>query len=608
MKNGTVLFVFFITILHPLSLAQDSSASQVHPNSVSAIPVKINTHCGTLTGYDFKSEMITSTTQRPISTMAYIEKTPMLANQDGILLKYTLNNLTFDGLSLKQKMELTKTISNTLYVFQKSDGTILEIYGAGDVPLWNYNALKSIVLGLQVIQPEIDRSIKTYQIEEKDDKGVVVADYEIASNQLIKKHRQSYKTLWNEGASINLENSSILINLNDEGLIKDIKMQERISIGSQQSPLFSSDYHQQFSLKEIRPLSSTADKPCPYLSLAEVREKEQLVQLSFANVTNQDMLRQQKLQQLKNVNLDDLVNNLLPKDGKIEKPAAVVASLIDLFTYYPSNLSKVPDLLEKHALDPQFSSYLIASVAQVQTIESQAILLDIMKRFNSNNEILMQAILAHHSVLTPSPVNADYLVSLHKASDNQEFKNLVILVIGSLSSRLDAIRPDQQPHPLTDFIIGELTRNTQELIPFAVIDAVGNSGDVYAFSALRKIIETERNPELIGKAIKAIRKMPLEKVNPLLVEMLNNNHDNKNATLSALLALQNRQLNDDVAIQKIINDYPSYSIELKLEALTLLSEKQIAGKILVSKFIDGWQYNKKFSDAEIKIIISRFVR
>jgi hypothetical protein len=151
-----------------------------------------------------------------------------------------------------------------------------------------------------------------------------------------------------------------------------------------------------------------------------------------------------------------------------------------------------------------------------------------------------------------------------------------------------------------------MTNDPQDSNRFTAISAIGNSSDIHAFPALQKIIETEHDPELIGRAIKAIRKMPSEKVNPMLVKMLTEKHDNMNVTLAALLAFQGRGLDDDKAIQLILKDYSNYYIKLKLEALDLILENQIASRPVVLDFIKDLQSSDKTSEAEKEIINSRF--
>lgn len=606
-KSKLIIALFGIITTHQPTLAQDSPEPQSNANNHFIITLNKDKYSCNSLSYDFTSKVVTSATKDAIKTKAEIEKRAILNNSDGSLVKYSLNNIGLEGASQAQKTALLKSIGTTLYIYYKPDGTVHELYGYKNTPLWDYNALKSIILALQVILPTTDHSLKNYQIEEKDDKGIALADYEMTSNQAIKKHRRSYKKLWNESTVINLENSNIIVQFSNEGIIRNIDMQERISIGSQKNPLFSSDNYQQLTLRENSQTKPMADDSCTYSSLADAREKEQLIELPFENVTNPDILRQQKLQQLSNVSLNDIVAKLHPNEGKeIQHPAEIVATLIDLFTYYPANLKKVPDLLEKHIADRQFSSYLIASVSNAQISESAEILLDIMKRFNNHPDILIQAILAHHSILFPSPANAEYLISLYQASNDSQLKNIVLLAIGSLANRLDATKTDNSLHPFTDFIVGEALTNTQYSTRFVAIDAIGNSGDIHAFPALRKIIETEQNPELIGQAIKAIKKMPAAKVNPMLLEMLKNKHDNINITLAALLAFQRRGFDDDEGIQLILNDYSGYYIKLKLEALDLISENQIASKPVVSAFIKNLQSSDKTSEAEKEVINNRF--
>lgn len=602
-KSKLFIALFGIMAINQFTLAQDSPKLQSNANSDSITGLDKDKYTCNAVSYDFNSEVVTSATKDPIKTKAEIEKKALYHNNDGTLFKYSLANISLEGVSQAQKTALLKSIGTNLYIYYKPDGTAHELYGYKSSPLWDYNALKAIILPLQVIVPTTGPSLNNYQIEEKDDKGVVLADYEVASNQAIKKQRRSYKELWSKSAAINLENSDITIELNDRRTIIKIDMRERISIGSQKSPLFSSDNYQQILLKQNSQTKPIADAPCIYSSLADALEKEQLIRLPFESIANTDMLRQQKLQQLSNVSLNDLVAKLHPNEGKeIQHPAEIVATLIDLFTYYPDNLKKVPDLLEKYIEDRQFSSFLIASVSNVQINESAEILLDIMKRFNNNPDILMQTILAHHSILFPSPANAEYLISLYQASKDPQFKTIVILAIGSLANKLDAIKTDNQPHPTTDFLIGEMTNDSQDSNRFAAISAIENSSDIYAFPSLQRIIETEQNPELIGRAIKAIRKMPSEKANPMLVKMLAEKHDNTNITLAALLAFQGRGLDDDKTIQLILNDYHSYYIKLKLEALDLILENQIASKPVVLAFIKDLQSSDKTSEAEKDVI------
>jgi molybdate-binding protein len=56
----------------------------------------------------------------------------------------------------------------------------------------------------------------------------------------------------------------------------------------------------------------------------------------------------------------------------------------------------------------------------------------------------------------------------------------------------------------------------------------------------------------------------------------------------------------------ILKDYSNYYIKLKLEALDLILENQIASRPVVLDFIKDLQSSDKTSEAEKEIINSRF--
>jgi len=559
-------------------------------NSLSAQESRFVCHAKLI--YDLESESIISGHGQPIIMQAQMEQMPLLITSDEMLIKNTVKTAHFTGLSPQQSAELTRQVNRSIYVLYDGQGDIKALYGQNQTPISDYNAIKPLVFSNQIVLPSHQRIFK-----EKDDKGIAVVEYLKISPNVFQKQRKYYEKLWSDGIPLNITACNIQIVLNQAGMLEKMELTENMSVGAVENPFMTTRYQQSLILKDIQELEPKNINLCRHSSLENIIQTQNLIELPFKYIVDKEKQRLAKREALKNVDLDHLLSGLKSKDFK--ESAKAFNLLVDLLSYYPEKLPTMLSLIESHINDKKLVKSLISAIAHANCSEAQPTLLQIMKGFHNQVFILRQAIVGHHFTPLPAQENIDYLIAFYKSANNQKLKKLTLLALGTLAKKVDAIKPETQPHPITEFLLMELRQAKNNRERLTIFEALGNSGDIVAFDTLKEMAGS-RDTNISSWALEAMRQMPSDKVKTELLAILEtSNHEN--LQLAALRALQDRKFSDDM-IQMLINRYFDFNISVRLETLTLLSQPQLLKKTAVSQFFQKLRNNKALSKAERKKI------
>lgn len=433
--------------------------------------------CDSTLIYDLKSKSVILGYPQPITMSAQIKIEPISITSDAMLTKNTIMVSSLTGMSNQMTSQLLSQLNLSMYIYYDNQGYIEKLYGKKNTPVYDYNAIKTLLLSLQFCLPEKRNGI----VKEKDDKGIALVEYNITDSQnIIKKQRKHYEKLWSANILMNIDFSDITIHLKQTGVIEKIKLRENITIGADENSILTARYLQEFQLKEIN-----KNKCNHYFSLKKFIQTEKLIELPFEFVPDKENKRLAKREQLKSINLHELVSNLKSDELKVWSNAFVL--LVDLLTYYPENLTQILTLIESNLENKKLIKSLISATAYAESLNAQATLLEIIKQFYKNKFILKNAIIGHHFSPLPSQDNVDYLISVYRNHTDREIRKLTILAIGSLAKKIDAIKSKEQKHPITEFILKELSLAESNGEKYIIFNALGNTGDIVAYKALEKI-------------------------------------------------------------------------------------------------------------------------
>lgn len=411
------------------------------------------------------------------------------------------------GSELEEDPAATRGALQPFLLDYASDGTFSAAHGAPDTPQVIARTWTALGENLQVLRAG---SSMHWERLERDNVGVYTAAYDQRSPSELVKQKLAYKPLA-QGffEAYEVLRSKALFTLDKRGALEAFTLDEATQAHSSEGAPLPTMHgtvdvalHRTDSREvDLEPLLAQTERTQPLDAVQQQMQTRALDEARSAGFTIAQAISSVAA-----------LNDLDGSREAHERAGRAYVALIALLRRYPEALRTVRDHLMQQG---PLSNIMLGALADASTPETQALLADLASEKKSPFPVALRIEAARDMsrIQTPTPATIEALKSMRSDS---AFGVQGTYGLGSALRRLNQIDPGLADN-VRDTLSTQLSEAKTDGERSAVLKALGNAGDTSFVETIRGYA-ISRDDDVRAAAAQAVRRIPGEEVEPLLVQ------------------------------------------------------------------------------------------